>query len=653
MASNTAIRQLRNFAILAAAGIVITAVSASLFSAQQIDDIEDLPPYGEKSAAQWMELLKNSQEPKTRGEAAEALGFMVRSGRMTYGGFSDVPIDSEEPPQLNAQQIKPITDALIVALADPASDVRAAAAIAISWIGPRAEAAIPALIPMVDDFPEDAWDPSPAYNAMTALAIFGSDAKAAIPRLQPLMARNDPKLWVKVAGTSRELGAPPEMFVPKMIETLAIADRDHYAAMELAKLGNPAVPALLEALKSPNLGRRGKAAYALANMAGWDNLTERKEEVVDALIEMLQPQGAALTPNNDTTVIYHGLQAIGAIQAAPEKCIPVLVGLLDSDDFSVANEAARSLGGFGKAAQPALPALLECLQNQGESALWSVAGAISEIGVDEQAANQLQGMKLSMAASHLFLPMCEYPDAALEFLRNNPQALDARDYPRLLEILRSSQPEYQELQAEMLASEYLPLPVIAQFGDARLLPVIERRMDEASKYMLTKLRACAIACGKPPEQTLEISESQPGDFVPPSAWPGTDSTRISEQMRGHGDGYAEVIITGQILQHDGTPASEPKFYRTNDSMLLGNSVDYEEPIIYESKTGRFVFCTTVFAAYNMGGKPPEPGPYQTGSSLVRVEADNCQPLVIKFYDEMPHVKITLSPKPAAQNAGGN
>ena len=91
---------------------------------------------------------------------------------------------------------------------------------------------------------------------------------------------------------------------------------------------------------------------------------------------------------------------------------------------------------------------------------------------------------------------------------------------------------------------------------------------------------------------------------------------MSPTANGHGDGITEVIITGQILRADGAPAAAPKFYRTNDAMLLGRRIREEESITFDPKSGRFVFVTSVFAAYSTGDGQPDPGPYQTGSSLV-------------------------------------
>jgi hypothetical protein len=76
-------------------------------------------------------------------------------------------------------------------------------------------------------------------------------------------------------------------------------------------------------------------------------------------------------------------------------------------------------------------------------------------------------------------------------------------------------------------------------------------------------------------------------------------------------------------------------------MLLGTNQDYSEPLMYDHRSGRFVFLTNVFAAYCMGDDQSESGPYQTGSAQIRVEAAGFKPLVVPFFDEMPDVRITL------------
>jgi hypothetical protein len=139
-----------------------------------------------------------------------------------------------------------------------------------------------------------------------------------------------------------------------------------------------------------------------------------------------------------------------------------------------------------------------------------------------------------------------------------------------------------------------------------------------------------------------MSESQPGDFKPKSAWPGVDPARRRTKELGHGDGFTEIIVTGRLANSAGEPVASPKFYRTNDSFLLGERVRNEIPVTYDPKSGRFVLVTHIFAAYSVGRGQKEPGPYQTGSSLTLIEAEGCKPLTVQFFDEMPDVAITLS-----------
>src|SRR5690348_17007603 len=97
--------------------------------------VSEPPPYQGKTAAEWMKVLKESAVSKERAQAAEALGYIAREKRLTRGGFSDVPIDSPEPPKLDRQTLDPIVAALSQGLSDPDRQVCAASALALSWMG--------------------------------------------------------------------------------------------------------------------------------------------------------------------------------------------------------------------------------------------------------------------------------------------------------------------------------------------------------------------------------------------------------------------------------------------------------------------------------------------------------------------------------------
>ena len=91
--------------------------------------------YKDKTAAQWINELHGSSDENSRADAAEALGFLAREGRPTPGSFSDVPLDSPEPPKLEEDALQPIVTALVSGLNDSHGRVRASSAIAVSWIG--------------------------------------------------------------------------------------------------------------------------------------------------------------------------------------------------------------------------------------------------------------------------------------------------------------------------------------------------------------------------------------------------------------------------------------------------------------------------------------------------------------------------------------
>ena len=371
-------------------------------------------------------------------------------------------------------------------------------------------------------------------------------------------------------------------------------------------------------------------------MAGWGNLTENKDSVVQLLIE--------LTADTNPKVVWHATQAIGSVRASADRSVPALVRLLKHKDKEVVDNAVESLGEFGVEAKSALPALVELLGDDTGEDHRSIDHAIWQIGIDRSPAESLAKLKTTAQVSWLFVPLCEFPDVAIQFLKNNPNAVDvpARERDALLMVMRDPDPRFKELRDALYTNEHLPLELIAELGEPRFLELIERKLKTANAYETAKLNACARACGAKAKDVVAIGELKPGDFKPISAWPGSNRSRIAPRASRHGDGVTTVIVTGQILREDGSPAIAPKLFRINDAMLLGERGRQEVPMTFNAKTGRFVFITHVFAAQSSGDGQREAGPYQTGSSMVLVESDGCKPLQVRFYDEMTEVRITLS-----------
>lgn len=344
------------------------------------------------------------------------------------------------------------------------------------------------------------------------------------------------------------------------------------------------------------------------------------------------------------------VQAVGAILPDSKTAIPILLRTLSSAEPDLQRLAVEALGNYGKDAASSKPALIDMLKKSGNDRLgfW-IVNALSEIGVDQADARTLSLLQLPPSGDstgEVLRLLLDYPEPALHFLKLHPDVLKnvyrGRTLEALLRVLKDTSPETAALRAYLLTREDLPSIAMVQVGSKELLPRIQARIAAADPHYRFFLDACARALGGPVAREVEISETKPGNFRPKSAHPGTDLDRWADGG-GHGDGKTQVLITGRLLMSDGKPAIKPRFFDINDRMLLGLNLKDPTPLMrYDEKTGRFVFFTTVFAAFAMGGGQKEPGPYQTGSARMLIEAEGAKPLLVEFYDEMPDVKITLN-----------
>jgi hypothetical protein len=123
-------------------------------------------------------------------------------------------------------------------------------------------------------------------------------------------------------------------------------------------------------------------------------------------------------------VVWYGTQAIGSLHAAADHCVPVLMKLLKHRDPAIVSNSAESLGEFGADAKAALPDLIELLKKGNDEQLWRVAYAIREIGIDRDSADAISRLTLKEQGVWFFIPLCQFPEAALEFLKKNPRAID-------------------------------------------------------------------------------------------------------------------------------------------------------------------------------------------------------------------------------------
>jgi hypothetical protein len=328
----------------------------------------------------------------------------------------------------------------------------------------------------------------------------------------------------------------------------------------------------------------------------------------------------------------------------PEPFVSNLIHHLQADDFSSSDAAITLIEHFGKRFAPHTAAIVDALPTIPEENRIRVLLSLEETGLSESAADKLaqavadESPETQAAAFIVLIPQ---PEKAARLLLEHPGMSDALiafgDHWRTL--LYSTSPEHRELRSLLSALPNQSPVHLALIGSPDALPELRRQLETASKHRKTYLRACIRACGGELGEVVRLSQEVPVGFKPKSAWPGTDGSRRSGE-HSHGDGFTPILVTGELRFADGGHPSEVRFFRKNDGMLLGEFRNDRVPLKYEGATGRFVLSTTVFAAYN-SGKSAEPGPYQTGSAQTRIESREGEPLVIQFFDEMPHVVIEL------------
>ena len=194
----------------------------------------------------------------------------------------------------------------------------------------------PAVGPLIRCLDFDAaapYDYEMPFQAAEVLAEIGPDAKAAIPKLVPLL--DDHSSEHVLAG-----------------ENLAMR-----CASTLGMIGEPALPAVLDALKSPDWRTRNAALWALKVMG------PKAHSAIPAVV--------ALFRDPDANVRSAAVDALGGMGPETEKAIPDLVVLLgdtetvpDSRPYRHATPDRAAAHVLGLMGDPAVPHLEKALTSE-------------------------------------------------------------------------------------------------------------------------------------------------------------------------------------------------------------------------------------------------------------------------------------------------
>lgn len=182
-----------------------------------------------------------------------------------------------------------------------------------------------------------------------------------------------PFLAVVLLGACTTPEKPPD--VAGLIADLQGADtqKSGRANLELIRIGEPAVPALIDMLRGSDARLRGLAASTLWGMGG------KGRAAAPVLAEALADPDPALRTSAAMALENMGPQA--------GEAIPALVKALSDRDNRVRQASVKALGAIGPAATPAIPVLNRALKKgswpEAEEAILKIRGRPYDSTIDQ------------------------------------------------------------------------------------------------------------------------------------------------------------------------------------------------------------------------------------------------------------------------------
>jgi len=445
---------------------------------------------------------------------------------------------------------------------------------------------------------------------------------------------------------------------PALVHTLFEIGSDRAEVREILTLLLPREPRAAALLAQTPLGRE----ILVRELYSKNDATRLNACVALGDVNSLPPDAAEplwlLTKSTDVKLAAAALKALLNLENLAPPSLDEIRKLLDHNAPEIHAGAMSLCERLGPEALPLRAKLVEIALSRREGSDAAVP-ALLAIGLDDATAKKFAALPVKPPNQEnpddieFYVPilLANRPVELLQFLKARPGYFHSKEKisygaqyaaAPLFALFSHTGPDHDAIRALALAEPSLSWVTMAAIGDPKLLPRFDADLAAADAYSRHFITACARACGRPGVRAaVRISATEPGNFKPKSAWPNVDSSRMARRGGGHGDGTVTILITGTLKLADGGAVKNPRFFGTNDRYLLGRQQKNREPIKYDAQTGRFIFCSEVFAAFQNGG---EPGPYQTGSAETLIESDNAEPLKVQFYDEMPDVEIVLTPK---------
>jgi len=369
---------------------------------------EALGHHGPAAASARSALVEKLADPETtvRRAAAKALGRLGADPEVTLPLL--VKLLEDKDPSVRNRAMDSLAesgaqglDRLIASLGNEKTAYWAC--LIVNEIGPKAAAAVPALVKLLDDPQIDV-----RREAILALGSIGAAASSAVPQLSKIL--DDPQQATAATYALGRIGKAPSPEAEAKIEqatTGSDAVRQTVSLWALARfhlqnkdLVAKAASRLVERLNSDDARVREAAIHGLIDLAPGE---EVMAPLMAKFLDQADPDKALaalrtvakvgrLDPRRLMKALKHEkLQSrvaflLGEMGAKAEPAVPALADLLQARDADTCREAAIALAKIGPAAKAAVPALSDLVGKQEAPARYAACYALGRIGPDASAA---------------------------------------------------------------------------------------------------------------------------------------------------------------------------------------------------------------------------------------------------------------------------
>jgi HEAT repeat protein len=415
----------------------------------------------------------SSQHWKVRRNAVSALGKIAPAAKKALLALIEALGDEDSRVRRSAAEVlggvgptaARATSRLTEMLKDEDSSVRQAAASALGRIGPKARKSVPALTRLLKD-----KDPRIRASAAQALRGIGPRAADAVPAIRALVKDRETQVRASAAGALARISPGAEATVPTLNKLLSDRDANvrDAAAHALGEVGRPAVPVLIDGLKSGNPVFLQAVTNALGRIGA---------PAVPALIKTLS------NPSEKVLARQYAAIALTKINDNAKEIVSALTRALDDDNSVIRRSAAGALGKIGPAASAAVPRLIDLSRDESEDSSvreYAVRALTSIDPKNEKVASTL----ISVLEDENAQVREAAVEALLEVSLATPVSGAAKhDVPTLIGQLKDANPMVRRSAARGLAEVG---PAARSAGDALSQVLVDERED-------TEVRKAAAA----------------------------------------------------------------------------------------------------------------------------------------------------------------